>query len=61
MFSFANGNRYEGEFHAGLPNGEGQFITSDGQSIAGIWSSGCIRQGARVAAVGVAKSVCGFR
>ena len=60
-FVFANGNRYDGEFRAGLPNGQGTFRTHGGETVTGQWTNGCIRQGARVAAVGTSKEQCGFR
>ena len=35
IYTFANGNKYEGQFKAGLPNGKGIFINKDGHKYIG--------------------------
>jgi hypothetical protein len=57
-FVFANGDRYDGQFRDGLPNGQGTFVTAEGEVVRGEWSKGCLRDGARVAAVGTSRDSC---
>jgi len=37
VLTFADGRRYEGEFHKDLMNGEGIFTWPDGHIYAGVW------------------------
>jgi hypothetical protein len=54
-FIFTKGDRYEGEFKHGMPTGYGTFNTTTGKVVTGNWSSGCLRQGSRVAAIRITK------
>lgn len=60
IFIFVNGDRYEGSFKGGLPNGFGSFTSHTGESVRGSWSNGCLRQGDRVTAAGISKEKCAF-
>lgn len=38
--TFRNGERFEGEFHDGMVNGEGTFYSNHGFAIQGNWEQG---------------------
>lgn len=58
IYTFPDGAQYAGGFAHGLANGAGT-LTRPGETVTGSWSNGCLREGGRIAAVGVSKEMCG--
>ena len=40
IWTFANGDIYEGQYRASKMHGQGAFITADGQKVRGEWKDG---------------------
>ncbi len=40
MATFSNGDTYDGQFVAGVPEGEGKRIWADGRTYQGTWQNG---------------------
>ena len=51
------GQRFEGYYHADLPNGQGT-LTIDGVSFAGTWRRGCLAHKDKLIAIGVPLGTC---
>jgi len=51
-------NLFEGSYHDDVPSGFGT-ATIVGETFAGDWKNGCLRQGSRVIAIGVERTTCG--
>ena len=49
---------FEGEYANDIPNGFGT-VNLFGETFAGHWKNGCLRQGSRVIAIGVERTTCG--
>jgi hypothetical protein len=58
--TFADGERFHGEFRGHLPNGRGTLKTADGQIYSGAWTDGCFDDGKRRISFGVSLSECKF-
>jgi hypothetical protein len=55
-----DGARYEGEWRNNAANGPGIY-TKGSERFEGIWTAGCLKQGAVELAVGVSRESCGFK
>lgn len=51
-------NRFEGQYRNNVPNGFGT-VTLVGETFAGDWKNGCLRNGDRLIAIGVERKSCG--
>ena len=58
--TFADGERFNGEFRGHLPNGRGTLRAADGQIYSGAWTDGCFDDGKRRISFGVRLSACKF-
>ena len=58
--SYANGDRFEGEWRRDRPNGPGTFVRN-GWRVSGSWTNGCLEQDGRRYRVNVSAKDCGFR
>ena len=56
--AWADGTRYNGEWHNGRPHGVGQIIMPSGVTYNGVWSDGCFKDGDRRAAINRDLSSC---
>jgi MORN repeat protein len=56
-YDWPAGQRYQGTYVAGLPNGQGT-VTIDGASFTGIWHRGCLAQAEKRIAIGVGLDSC---
>lgn len=56
--TWPTGARYEGAYRKDRAHGRGVYRTETGETFAGNWVNGCLRDGGRVAAVGVLTSEC---
>lgn len=57
-YDWPAGQRYQGTYAAGLPDGEGS-VTIDGVSFTGTWHRGCLKDGDKRIAIGVPLRACG--
>lgn len=60
-YTFGSGNYYEGEFQNDKPNGQGQYIKTDGTIRNGLWNNGCYKDGSDWAVVLTTAKDCGFK
>ena len=60
-FRLDNGDRYDGEFAAGKPNGFGALSAANGSTLSGAWKDGCFKDGTRTAWFLNTKDGCGFK
>jgi hypothetical protein len=58
VFVWANGSLYEGEYMNDLPNGPGALLLPNGDVFTGNWVFGCLHDGYRRTAAGVALADC---